>query len=514
MDNAANNKRIAKNTALLYIRMLIMMLVSLYTSRVTLQVLGVTDFGIYNVVAGVVFMIGFFQSSLSNAAQRYLSLSIGKNDVQGAEIAFRQSFSILLVFSFLVLVVGETVGLWFVSEKLVVPFERRNAALWVYQFSLISVFFSLIQVTPLADIVSREKMSIYAYLGLFESFVKLGIVYLLLITSADRLIIYGMLMALVSIVTFFIYLFYCFRKFTEAKVEWYWNKTLVGEMSKFIGYNLFGCFAYSGAEQGVSIVLNLFFGPAVNAARGISLQVVHIVTRFTDSLMTAFKPQIIKSYGAGDNAYMLMLIEKSSRFSFFLAAIIAFPIMANMQQILELWLGRVPEYTSSFTILVMIETLIGTLASPLWVVANATGVIKYNQVYGRLITLLALPFSYLSLLILPNPNIAILWLVITQFFYWMYCVYDVKAQVGLELFIYAKKVISPCFFIVSFFCIFSCLPFNTMPYHPIIVLAVSLSANFLFGCIIIFIMLDRKEKLMLHSLITKVWHRLNGETNA
>ena len=507
MDNAANNKRIAKNTALLYIRMLIMMFVSLYTSRVTLQVLGVTDFGIYNVVAGVVVMIGFFQSSLSNAAQRYLSLSIGRDDVRGAEIAFRQSFSILLVFSFLVLIIGETVGLWFVSEKLVIPPERKTAALWIYQFSLISVFFSLIQVTPLADIVSREKMSIYAYLGLFESFTKLGIVYMLLITSADRLIIYGMLMALVSIVTFLIYLLYCFKKFIEAKIKWYWNKDLVGEMSKFIGYNLFGCFAYSGAEQGVSIVLNLFFGPVVNAARGISSQVVHIVTRFTDSLMTAFKPQIIKSYGAGDNAYMLMLIEKSSRFSFFLAAIIAFPIMANMQSILELWLGVVPDYTASFTILVMIETLIGTLTGPLWVVANATGVIKYNQVYGRIITLLALPLSYLSLLILPNPNIAILWLVITQFFYWVYCVYDVYRQIRLNIHNYIKKVVGPCFILSMIMSIIILLQNIFGGTTSFVYMFFSLMSIFIIGMIAIIGLLDERERNILYSYYNKAIKR-------
>lgn len=485
--------------------MLITMFVSLYTSRVTLQVLGVTDFGIYNVVAGVVVMIGFFQSSLSNAAQRYLSLSIGKNDIQGAEIAFRQSFSILLVFSFLVLVIGETIGLWFVSEKLVIPLERTNAALWIYQFSLVSVFFSLIQVTPLADIVSREKMSIYAYLGLFESFAKLGIVYMLLVTSADRLIVYGFLMALVSIVTFVVYQTYCFRKFPEAKISWYWNKNLVGEMSKFIGYNLFGCFAYSGAEQGVSIVLNLFFGPAINAARGISSQVVHIVTRFTDSLMTAFKPQIIKSYGSGDFDYMFMLIEKSSRYSFFLAAIIAFPIMANMQPILELWLGVVPDYTASFTILVMIETLIGTLIGPLWTVANATGVIKYNQVYGRIITLLSLPLSYLSLLLLPNPNVAILWLVITQFFYWLYCVYDTYRQIRLDIYNYIKKIVVPCLILSIIMSLTIFFQNNFLKNDTVMYMISSFLFIFLIGTIIVLSLLDNKERKFVYFFFVKLF---------
>ena len=505
MDNAANNKRIAKNTALLYVRMLITMLVSLYTSRVTLQVLGVTDFGIYNVVGGVVVMIGFFQSSLSNAAQRYLSLSLGKNDLLAAENSFKQSFSIMLFFSLLVLLIGETIGLWFVCVKLVIPPERINAALWIYQFSLISVLFSLIQVPLLADIISRERMSIYAYLGLFESFAKLGIVYLLLITATDKLIVYGLLMAFLAVFSFFIYLFYCIRNFPEAKVRWFWDRNLVQDMSKFIGYNLFGCFAYSGAEQGVSIVLNLFFGPVVNAARGISLQVVHVVTRFTDSIMTAFKPQIVKSYGSGDIDYMVMLLEKSSRFSFFLASIITFPVIAEMDHILYLWLGVVPNYTAIFTILVMLESLIGTLIVPLWIAANATGVIKYNQVYGRMITLASLPLSYLSLLLSNNPSTAIIWLVITQFLYWLYCVYDIWKQIQLDINRYFFKVIIPCSFISLIMSVIVILFAKISNNHSLLGMLSELFMICITGTIVVYFVLDVNEKKLLRTIIKRVF---------
>ena len=187
-----NGKRIAKNALMLYARMLLTMLVSLYTSRVTLNVLGVTDFGIYNVVGGLVVMISFFQSSLANAAQRYLSLAIGQNDLIKTQKAFRQGLSILFVFAILVLIVGETIGLWFVNNKLVIPEDRLEAANWIYQFSLISVFFTLINVIAIADIISREKMSIYAYLGLFEAFAKLGVVYLLVVIGSDKLVLYGL----------------------------------------------------------------------------------------------------------------------------------------------------------------------------------------------------------------------------------------------------------------------------------------------------------------------------------
>ena len=448
-DNTLNNKRIARNTAFLYFRMFISLVVALYTSRVTLQVLGVIDFGIYNVVGGVVLMLGFFQSSLSNVAQRYITVALGKNDMISAEHAYRQSLSIMLLFSAFILIAGESVGIWFVEKKLVIPTERMEAALWIYQLSLLSVIFSMNTITPIAAIVSREKMSFYAYLGLFESFSKLIIAYLLLIATHDKLIVYGILMALVSILTFTIYFIYCTVKFQECRPKWYYNRQLVREMSSFIGYNLFGCLAYSGSEQGITILLNMFFGPVVNAARGVSSQVVHSVMRFSENVVTAFKPQIIKSYISNDFNYMHTLIEKSSKFSYFMSAILTFPIIANMQEILHLWLGIVPDHSTEFTTYVLVQSLIGTLVPPLWIAANATGVIKYNQVYGRLLSLLALPLSYLTLLVFEDPDVPMIWLVITQAGYWIYCVYDMKRQINLDVNRYIKKVVSPCFILSS-----------------------------------------------------------------
>lgn len=443
-DTSANNKRIAKNTAFLYVRMLISLVVTLFTSRVVLNALGVTDFGIYNVVGGIVLMLGFFQSSLSNVAQRFITIALGNNDILSAEHAYRQSFSIMLFFSFVVLVAGETLGLWFVENRLVIPPNRMSVTFWIYQLSLLSVIFSLNSITPIAAIVSHEKMSFYAYLGLFESFSKLGIAYILLVTNQDRLIVYGILMTFVTIISFLVYFVYCTFKFQECRPKWYYNHPLVKKMSGFISYNLFGCLAYSGAEQGITILLNMFFGPVVNAARGVSSQVVHSVTRFSENIITAFKPQIIKSYTANDFGYMYMLIEKSSKFSYFFSAVLTFPIIANIQEILNLWLGNVPIYSVEFTIIVLIQSLIGTLIPPLWIAANATGVIKYNQVYGRFITLMTLPLSYVTLLYFKTPIIPLLWLVITQIGYWVYCIYDMRKQICLDILRYFRKVVVPC----------------------------------------------------------------------
>lgn len=488
--------------------MLISMFVSLFTSRVTLQVLGVTDFGIYNVVAGVVIMLGFFSSSLSNVTQRYLSFNLGKGDYEAAGKSFRQSFTILFLFALVVFILGETLGVWFVDTQLVIPSERKVAALWIFQLSLASVFVTLIQVPLIATIVSREKMSVYAYLGLFEAFAKLGIVYILLLTNWDKLVMYGFLMLSVIIISFSIYSAYCFRIFPEASFRFYWSQSLVKEMSRFIGYNLFGCFAYSGAEQGITIVLNLFFGPTINAARGISTQVVNVVSRFTENIMTAFTPQIVKSYGSKDINYMYFLIEKCSRFSFFLAAIIAFPIIANMHFLLQIWLGKVPDFTTSFTVLVLIEAIFGTLQAPLWIGATATGMIKNIQVYGRLITLSSLPLAYISLLFLPNPIVAIAWLVITQVLYWFYCIYDLRRQIGFDLRIYFNNVISPCLILSVVMSIFTYLSYYILENFSLIRMIVSIILMAHICLLTIYILLDVKEKDLLYSYIKKTLSKI------
>lgn len=329
-----DNKRIARNTLMLYIRMVLIMLVSLYTSRVTLKALGATDFGVFNVVGGVVTLLAFFTSSLSNATQRFLCIGLGNGDKHATAKAFRQSFTLMLLFSAGILLAGETVGLWFVQHRLVIPEERMQAAFWVYQCALLSVVAGINSVTFIADIISRERMGIYAWLGMFEALARLGIAGALMVADADLLILYGALTALVSLLTLGFYAAYCMREFEETQCRLAWDGKLVREMAGFVGYNLFGCLAYSGGIQGTNIVLNLFFGPVVNAARGIAMQVTAVLNRLTDGVMTAIKPPIIKSYIERDVEYMFRLIENGSKYMFFLAAVIAFPAMFEMELVL------------------------------------------------------------------------------------------------------------------------------------------------------------------------------------
>lgn len=483
--------------------MLLMLFVSLYTSRVVLNVLGVMDFGIYNIVAGIVFLIGGFQSSLSNASQRYISVALGKEDYKLAEFVFRQSFSMLIFFSLIVLLVGETIGLWFLENKLVIPVERKDAAFWLYQTSLISIVIMINQVPMVASVISREKMSFYAYLGLFEAFAKLLVVYILSYTSSDRLVLYGFLLLGVSVITYLVYLSYCYCNFIECKFKWYWKKSLFSKMSSFVGYNFFGCFMYSATEQGINVALNLFFGPVVNAARGISMQISSGVTRFTASIMTAFQPSMIKAYASGDTSYTITLIEKCSKFSFFCGALLIFPIIGNVDNILFLWLGQAPPFVNRFTICILLQTLIGLLRDPLWLGANATGVIKNNQVYGRLLAFSCVPLSFLILLIYKNADVPLLLLVITNSWYWLYSLYDMRRQIGISYHKYFTNVVKPCLFltiIMSFF-VFC----NSYFYKPdnMFSIVFSFFLLVLLGAIVSYFLLDKNERLLLQEFFRK-----------
>lgn len=505
MPVLSDNKRIAKNTLFLYMRMLLVMAVTLYTSRVVLQALGVEDFGIYNVVGGVVAMLGFFNSSLANVTQRYINIGLGRNSREETERAFRQSLTLMCLLSVFILIVGESLGLWFVCNKLVIPPDRLSAAVWVYQFSLISIISAIVQVPLMGSVVAHERMNMYAYLGLFEAFAKLGMVYFLqLQLGIDELVLYGLLMAVISLLTWSFYAIYCRRNFSECRFKFYWNRPLVVDMSKFISQNLFGCFAWSAGIQGSNIILNLFFGPVVNASRAISVQVNTVVARFTENIMTAVKPPIIKSYVTGDMGYMISLIERSSKYAFFLAAVLAFPIMAEIEFILHLWLGQVPDYAPEFTRLVLCESLVGTFIPSLWIAANATGKIMKNQVYGRLFTLAILPLSYLFLKIDANPIIPFAIAILANVGYWLYSLYDIHKQIHLSIRHYAFSVVRPSLLLSAVMTIVGAALLWLMPNGSFSRFVIVVSVMIVAALVTIYCMLDSGEKKVVKGVLRKV----------
>ncbi len=406
-DNTANNKRIAKNTLMLYIRMLMIMVVNLYTSRVILQALGVEDFGLYNVVGGVVVLFTFINNAMVTSTQRFLNFEIGKNDYEEARNVFSTSLNIHFIIAVIFLVLAETIGLWFLNTYLQIPDGREIAANWVYQFSILVSILNIIRSPYNAAIIAHEHMSFYAYVSIIEVVLKLAIVYMVYL-FADRLIAYAFLMMIVTLIILGAYYIFCKKKYSICKYKFEYNKKRYLELASFSGWSLFGSMANMGASQGVNIILNMFFGVTVNAAMGIANQVNAAVYQFVSSFQTAFNPQIIKSYAAGDRTYFISLIMNTSRYSFLLLFLLALPIYICCPEILSIWLGTVPEYAVEFCRLMLVFSLIDAVQGPLWVSAQATGKIRNYQVIMSTLILLNLPITYVLLTIVKNPEIALI----------------------------------------------------------------------------------------------------------
>jgi O-antigen/teichoic acid export membrane protein len=394
---ASNTRRIAKNTLMLYFRQILIMLVSLYTVRVVLNTLGAEDYGIYNVVAGVVTMFGFLTGSMAAASQRYFSFEIGLGDNEQLRKVFSLSLSIYVMIIIVVLILAETVGLWFVSNRLVIPLERKSAGIWVYQFSIVSFLFSILTSPYMAVIVAHEDMNIYAYVSIVEVMLKLGTVFLLQFIPIDKLRLYGILMCMNVIINTVIYRTICVTKYQECKFRFYWDKGLFNEIARYTGWNLFGASAGVFKFQMVNILLNQFFNPIVVAARGIALTVNNAVASFSQNFSTAIRPQIIKCYAAGQKKEMLTLVFQGSKGTYFLMYLFILPLMLETPFVLSLWLKNPPEYTACFTRLVLMDALVDSMSYSIITAAQATGKNKlYQSVVGSIL-LLNLPVAWITL---------------------------------------------------------------------------------------------------------------------
>ena len=379
MTTAENSKRIAKNTLMLYVRMAFIMAVTLYTSRVVLDVLGVEDYGIYNVVGGVVAMLTFLNSSLNTATQRYMNVEMGRGNADGLRKVFAMSFICFCLLAVVALLLAESVGLWFMRHKLVIPPERMEAATWVFHFSVLTFLTNLITVPYQASIIAHERMSVYAYLSVAEAAIRLLAALALQWVETDKLWLYGLLMFLTTLLVSTAYRTYCARLFAECKVRWLWDRKLLKGLFSFSGWMLAGTFSVMLNGQGVNILINLFFGPALNAARAVAMQVYTAVNTFAVNFMTAVRPQIVKSYAQGDESYMYQLVFSASKGAFFLLFMLSLPVVLNMEWLLGLWLTNVPDSTVLFARLVLIDLLVQVLFNPLSYVVQASGRIRNFQ---------------------------------------------------------------------------------------------------------------------------------------
>lgn len=397
MNTSENNIRIAKNTLMLYIRMLFMMGVNLFTSRVVLQTLGVEDFGIYSVVGGIIALFAFINGGMVSATQRFITFEIGKGNMENLKNVFSTSFQIHVLISLIIILLGETVGLWLFYEKMVIPDGRMNAAMWVYQCSIIACVINIISIPYNADIVAHEKMSAFAYISIIEVSLKLVIVYLLLLLPWDKLTVYAILLLIVQLLIRFVYTYYCHNHFEETKYINRLNKPLFEEMIGFAGWSFWGSLAVVLYTQGLNIMLNIFFGPIVNAARNIAVQVQSAVQQFVGNFQMALNPQITKSYAVGDLEQMHNLMFRSARFSFFLLYFLTLPILLETNFILTVWLKNVPEHTVVFTKIMLCISLIYSMTGNCMVANQATGKVKVYQAVVGGILLLVLPISYIVL---------------------------------------------------------------------------------------------------------------------
>ena len=436
-----NNKRIAKNTLLLYFRMLFMMVVSLYTSRVILNALGVEDFGIYNVVGGVVAMFSVISGSLSAAISRFITYELGKGDQSKLNKIFSASVTIQLLLSLIIVVLIESVGVWFLNAKMTIPAERMTAANWVLQFSIVTFVIGLISVPYNAAIIAHEKMSAFAYISILEAVGKLAIAFLIMVSPMDRLIFYAILMCVVGLIVRFTYGHYCKKHFAECTYHFHWDKTLLKTMSGFAGWQFFGTGSYMLMTQGVNILLNFFFGPIVNAARGVAVQVDGVVQQFVNNFTTAINPQITKSYAAGNKEYMFQLIYSGAKYSFFLVLFFAVPIMLEANYILELWLKNVPEHTYSFLRLIVAIDLLYVLSNTMMTAMTATGDIKKYQIIVGGTGMLVFPIAWVCFYLgLPAETAFIIQFLIfvVQLIYRIFLLHQ---MIGLPIWEFVQKVI-------------------------------------------------------------------------
>lgn len=392
-----NNVRIAKNTFFLYIRMLFTMIVSLYTSRVVLNALGVVDFGIYNVVGGIISMFAFLNSAMASTSQRYLTYEIGTGDTDKLNRVFSTSLQIHAIISVIILILSETVGLWFVLKTLVIPENRKIAAMWVYQCSVFTTLFSFMAVSYNAVIVAHEKMSAFAYISILEVSLKLLIAFLIVVSTFDKLIFYAIAILVTQILIRQVYNIYAQRHFKETHYLNKFDRKLFKDMFGFAGWSFVGNFAGMLYSQGLNILLNIFFGPIANAARGIAVQVQGAIQQLVANFQMAINPQITKTYAMHDIQNMHSLIFRSSRFSFFLLYIITLPILLETDFILHFWLGNVPENAALFIRIMICISMSYTFANPCMIANQATGKVKRYQVCVSTIILMILPFSYIAL---------------------------------------------------------------------------------------------------------------------
>ena len=415
MHDNQNSKRILKNTVFLYLRLLFTVVVGLYTSRVILGTLGVEDYGINNVVGGIVAMLSFFQSALIGATQRFFSFELGTGDDKRLKDVFSSSMIVLLFFAVVIVFLSETLGLWFVNTQLNINPDRMYAANWVYQLSILTFLMSIMVVPYNSSIIAHEQMKAFAYIGILETMLKLGAVFCLKIGGFDKLIFFAVLMFVVQCIVRFCVRIYSKRNFEECDFHWIWNKEILRKLFSFSGWTILGNLGFVGRDQGGNVILNLFYGTTLNASRGVAMQVSNIINTFAHNFIMALNPQITKTYAAGDYNECKKLVYSGAKLSFFLLSIFSIPLMLNIDYVLKLWLGEVPPYTGFFVQLSLFASLIYMTTQTVTVAIQATGNLMLFQIGVCVLVLSELPFVWLLLSCGFPPYVSMIPTIVSNF---------------------------------------------------------------------------------------------------
>ena len=483
--------------------MFLTMLISLFTTKVILQTLGVEDYGIYNVVGGVVAMMGIMNSAMAVATQRYLTYELGRNNIERLKLIFNVSTTIYLILSSLLFILAETIGLWFLNTQLNIPPDRIASANWVYQFSILCCIVGLLLSPYNASIISHEKMGVYAYVSIADSILKLLIVYLLYVSPFDKLSFYGFLhFAVVAIIAGFYYK-YCRTKFEECKYTFLFDKPLFKELLSYSGWNIFGSAASLVKGQGINVLLNMFFLPAVNAARGIAYQVNAVVTLFFTNFYTAVRPQITKYYAQNDLGNMFLLVFRSTKMICFLIVLVSLPIIVEAPFILNLWLGTLPDYVIPFVRIIIIITMIDSMSHPLMTVAHATGRIKVYQTVVGSMNIMILPISYLFLKMGSGPVSVFMISLCMSILCFGARMLVVKGLVRFPVKDYSLNVLGPCLLVILLSSLLPLLLHKNLPQgFPtiLITLIASVFSTFLF---VYFVGLNKVERTFINNIIKK-----------
>lgn len=455
MEATDNSKRIAKNTVFLTIRSLFIMFISLYTSRVILDKLGVEDFGIYNVVGGFVGIFSFLKTSFSNVTQRYLNISLGKNDKDAARRIFNQHLFLYCIAIIVLLIIAETLGLYFVENKLVIPKERFDTAIVIYHFSVLTICINILGIVYNSTIIAHENMKVFSYIGILEGLSKLGIAFSLVVCDIDRLLLYGFLMMTLQVLIQIFNYVYCRIKYEECRFLFCWNKNDMANSVRMIGWDFLNNITFVFKDQFLTVLLNIFFGPIVNAARAVTAQVNMAVNSFSTSFLTSTKPQLVKSYAQSEKSYLKSLFFKSSKFSFYIILTFCLPVMFCSHTLLVLWLKNVPQYTEVFVIWNLLEAICAVLIVPNWTMTLASGNVRKYVLMCNAANLMVLPLCYICF----SCGASAIWAYIISFLlrFVEYCLslYNSNRIVHFGIGHYLREVVKPLM-VVSLFSV-SCV---------------------------------------------------------